>query len=94
MPMLVRNYNVYGEIIFISPQTISITNKLWKSNVEPYNKSFNQRLLDSAMSNFENDNQSSAEEKYFNSRFENALKQSTKEESRIGMESMKNILWQ
>ena len=76
MPMLIRNYNVYGEIIFISPQTISITNKLWKSNVEPYNKSFNQRLLDSAMSNFENDNQSSAEEKYFNSRFENALKQS------------------
>jgi hypothetical protein len=72
-PMLIRNYNVYGEIIFISPQTIAITNILWESNIEPYNQSFNQQRLDKAVGFFDSDKFKTAEEKYYENRLENAL---------------------
>ncbi len=76
-PMLIRNYNIYGEIIFVSPQTIAITNKLWKSNVEPYNKSFLEQKLQIGIKNFDSDEFEAAEDKYYEKRLENALRESS-----------------
>tara|TARA_Y100000816_G_C26098606_1_gene581827 strand:+ start:580 stop:1917 length:1338 start_codon:yes stop_codon:yes gene_type:complete len=77
MPMLVRNYNIYGEIIFITPQTIAITNKIWKSSVEPYNKSFLEQRLQLSINNFDGDEFKTAEDKYYEQRLENALRESS-----------------
>ena len=48
-PMIIRNYKVYGEIVLISPQTIQITKKFWKSNLDYYTLSLKDQVIHKQM---------------------------------------------
>ena len=76
LPMIIRNYKVYDEIVLISPQTIQITNKLWKSKIEYYTLSLKDQVIQKQMMH-ENKtlDPNSYEEEFYKFRFNEAIKE-------------------
>ena len=75
LPMMIRNYIVYDEIVLISPQTIQITNKFWKSNIKHYTLSFKDQVIHKQMLHEDKTLEpDSYEENFYKLRFNEAIK--------------------
>ena len=74
-PMIIRNYKVYGEIVLISPQTIQITKKFWKSNLDYYTLSLKDQVIHKQMLHEAKTlDPAFYEEKFYKFRFNEAIK--------------------
>ena len=74
LPMIMRNYKVYDEIVLISPQTITITNKFWKSKIEHYSLSFADQLIARQMYEHKTVDLTSYKEEHYKLRLNEAIK--------------------
>jgi len=75
LPMIIRNYIVYDEIVLISPQTIQITNKFWKSNIKYYSLSLKDQVIHKQMLHEDKTlDPAFYEENFYKFRFNEAIK--------------------
>ena len=75
LPMIIRNYIVYDEIVLISPQTIQITNKFWKSNINYYSLSLKDQVIHKQMLHEDKTlDPAFYEENFYKFRFNEAIK--------------------
>lgn len=73
LPMLYYNYIVHKELIFVTPQTISITRHIIPSNIDKYNRSFTERHIYDSLPKGIDNNYSIALDVYYTKRYENAM---------------------